>query len=166
MIPLPSSRYEVKCGWKWDKDKQEYVDSGKGCGQKIFIEKLPGGKFKITNAVNGRGGNVGEAHKCHNTAYHQVDPNWAVKYHLAQQSLPCGLCGEKYNAEKIPVCPNCYKQQCRKCGAKQQWISGENVELNQCRACGAEDEGLDIIETFYHRKKLDPNFKTAREMMP
>lgn len=189
-MSFPAARRSWRCGDVWDKDRQDYVDSGKGCRQEIYRdikEKFPSGKYKIKNLKDGRGGKAGEDHLCHNTGFHEYDHTWKAKYNKAQENLPCSLCGEKFNALKVPVCPNCYKQQCRKCGAKQQWITNERISLkkttmkdnlnswnvylnpnlpdvsNECRTCGHDK--LDVVETFYHRKKLDKNFKTAKEMM-
>ena len=166
-MSFPTARRSWKCGDVWDKERREYVDSGKGCRQEIYqslTEKFPSGKPKIKNLKDGRGGKAGEDHLCHNTGFHGYDPTWKAKYRKAQENLPCGLCGEKYNAFKMPVCPNCYKQECRVCHARQQWVFGEGIEMNTCRSCGST-EGLDIVETYYYRKKRDSNFKTAKEMM-
>lgn len=163
-MSLPGQRKIWRCGWRWENGEE--IDTGKGCGQWIcqsLTEKFPSGKYKIKNLKDGRGGKAGEDHKCHNTGFHEVkDPAWAKKYEISQSRLPCTLCGERYNANKMPICPNCFKQQCRSCGALQQWIFGEGIELNKCRTCGHSE--LDVVETFYARKKLYSNFKTASDI--
>ena len=159
-LPLPGARSIWNC-----KNK---APDGKECYQEIFKDE----DGLVKNFKDGWGGIKGERHICPyrvGSAQHHTGPkdgNWKKYWHEHNESmenLPCGLCGEKFNSNKMPVCPNCYKQECRKCHALQQWISGDDIEMNKCRSCGHDK--LDVVETFYYRKKLDNNFKTAKEMM-
>lgn len=125
-------RKERKCGYKWDGEKREWVDSGRGCGQEIFIEKQADGTFKITNAKKGRGGVVGEEHKCHNTGFHGYEPLNRMKIDYADQHKFCGDCLQEFNSDVMPLCPNCFKLQCRKCGNLQVWVAGKGINCFQC----------------------------------
>lgn len=153
--------------WKCqNKDPNDWTHK---CEQEIYKNR----EGLVVNLKDGIGGLAGKRHICPfrvGSAQHHTGPkdgNWKrywYEWEEKQKKLPCGLCGEKFNSLRMPVCPNCYKQECRKCHAQQQWISGEGIELNKCRSCG--HDRLDVIETFYYRKKLSGNFETAKDMMP
>jgi hypothetical protein len=162
-LPLPNARNIWKCTNKNPNNAYQT------CNQEIYKDEKDG---LVKNFKDGHGGIRGKRHECpyrvgspqHHTG--PKDGNWKrywFEHNEKMENLPCGLCGEKFNSIKMPVCPNCYKQKCRKCESEQQWISGEKVEMNKCRSCGHDK--LDLVETYYGRKKLNPNFKTAKEMM-
>lgn len=151
MFNLPNTRSSIRCGYKWDNNTQEYYDIGKGCGQLIFLEKQQNGKWKITNAENGRGGKRGEHHKCHNTGFHKVEKVNMLEYRWHMQHTTCVHCGCIHDAEKFPLCPNCYKLECRKCGNRQEWIDNQRVTVKVIGHRGEDPElnvwGLSIDES-------------------
>jgi hypothetical protein len=136
MMNLPPPRREWRCK---EKNKKTNVP----CNQRLYQDERQvhaSGKKKILNAENGRGGRRGEPHVCPDRLdgfgdHTNRNVNWLL-YHYHQEHLACGYCGEKYNSYKNPLCPICYRLECRKCGNRQQWIVLEPWQPTTCSACG------------------------------
>jgi len=54
---------------------------------------------------------------------------------LAQKNYMCKECGRPYNREIYPLCPSCWKMECRKCGNKVPWRANKETH---CVECGNE----------------------------
>ncbi len=50
-------------------------------------------------------------------------PEMLRTYNWHQQHMPCTFCGGIFNKEKSPLCPSCFRLECRDCGNLQQWIN-------------------------------------------
>jgi len=147
MIPLPAARKIWKCGTRWENG--ELIDTGKGCGQRIYQsdkEKFPSGKYKIKNDEDGRGGKRGEDHKCHNTGFHVTKEINPLEHDYKIAHTFCGVCCNEFNALVLPVCPTCFKLECRHCGNRQTWISGK--DNNHCSQCKDRPELRQVFYTW------------------
>lgn len=173
MLELPPKRKTWQCGYRWDNELKEYVDTKNGCGQWIYqsdTEFYESGKGKIINLKYGRGGAAGEAHKCHNTGFHgggPADGNWDrywAEYHVHRMNEFCGICCEHFNSYKVPLCPNCFKLACRACDNKQVWIVKEGVDNNICNKCG--HSGTDVIQVFFIQDRLEREQKKKEVIDP
>ena len=112
------------------------AENGEKCNQKVY--KDDGGK--ILNAENGQGGFHNEPHK-------HIQRINMLKYRYHQQNYPCPSCGTDFNHEAFPLCPTCFKMECRKCPNRQVWIIKEGVDSQICTECGAR--GMDPAQVFH-----------------
>ena len=133
MFTLPPPRDEWDC---------------KDCGDRIYRSrtlKYSSGKYKILNANNSPRGKRDEEH-------HHIEPVNMREYNYHQEHFPCVLCGYTYNKEKCPICPTCFKLQCRKCPHLQTWILLLGRDNQICDVCGAQ--GMDVYQVFHSYDRL------------
>jgi len=54
------------------------------------------------------------------------------KYNYHQQHYMCMECSREYNREIFPLCPSCWKMECRKCHAKVPWRANKETYCVEC----------------------------------
>jgi len=64
------------------------------------------------------------------------EPVNKLKYDYHQQNYTCMECTRPFNKLVYPLCPSCWKMECRSCHNKQSWIYKEGIEQNKCFNCG------------------------------
>ena len=137
-MSLPAARKTWRCGEKWI-DGELRLDLKNGCGQDIYqsnSEKFQSGKYMICNLREGPGGPANMKHVCPNrvgSEFHHFEPINIREYDYHQQNYPCP-CGMVYNKEVFPICPQCMRLECRKCGNLQHWVAGKGLACFQCGA--------------------------------
>ncbi len=63
-----------------------------------------------------------------------VEPIKIREYDYHQMNMMCIECARTFNKLIYPLCPSCWKMECRSCGDKVPWRA--NVEGNKCFKCG------------------------------
>lgn len=145
MFALPNARKEFPC--------QNKRQNGPGlCDQMIYqsdTRKFISGKYMILNAVDGRGGLRDDPHVCPDrvgSKFHKIEKVNMLEYRWYLQHYPCITCGQLYNQEKCPVCPNCFKLICRKCDNRQTYIVLTDQDSTICTQCGGN---TDVVQVFH-----------------
>jgi hypothetical protein len=153
LFSLPTARNEWQCGQTWV-NGELIIDPDKGCGQWIYEsdEKFESGKNMIKNSRDGPGGLRDMKHKCPNrvgSIFHKADNFFSkLEYRYHQQYFTCSICAQTFNKEMCPLCPTCFKMECRKCGNLQTWIAGQGIE---CFNCGGK---CDVRQVFFSYERL------------
>lgn len=161
MFELPSSRNEFPC-----KNKRQ---NGPGlCDQMLYqstTRKFASGKGMVLNAENGRGGLRDDPHVCPDrvgSKFHKVSKINMMQYRWHLQHMPCVTCGQKFNQEKCPLCPNCFKLICRntKCGNQQTWIVKESMDQDStlCNLCGSSTDPMKVFSAYDRQAREKETF--------
>lgn len=144
MYALPNARVEFPC-----KNKRQ---NGPGnCDQMLYQSdkrKFASGKYMVLNAEDGRGGKRDDPHVCPDrvgSKFHKVNKVNMLEYRWHLQHMPCTHCGGIFNQEKMPLCPTCYKLECRKCGNRQTYIVIEEHDSTMCTQCGGNCDVIKVV---------------------
>ena len=148
---LPPGRREWQCGEYWENGEKKFRDDG--CEQWIYqsdTRKFRSGKGMVLNSRDGPGGKKEDPHVCPKrvgSKWHRADNFFnKMEYRYHQQYKGCPSCAQTFNNEVYPLCPTCFKLQCRKCPSMQIWIVQKDHDNWKCLACGAI--GMDVAMVF------------------
>jgi hypothetical protein len=129
LIPLPDARRIWNC--KEVNPKNVYQE----CGDEIYQD--PKTKL-VLNFRDCKGGLKGERHECPYRVggkHHHFEPLSAIKIEQQHREKFCIICMDTYDSIRMPLCPHCFRLECRKCKNLQSWIAGNGMI---CFVCGGQ----------------------------
>lgn len=105
----------------------------------------------ILNDRDGKGGKAHDPHVCPNrvnSIHHKANNYWSkLEHQYHQQYYPCMTCAQTFNKEVYPLCPTCFKLECRRCGNLQHWLTNPKHKSFVCNCCDYEE--MNITQVFY-----------------
>ena len=75
------------------------------------------------------------------------------EYDYHQVNYPCMECGRDFNKLVYPLCPSCWKMECRKCHDRVPWRANKET---YCVNCGNEKRDAVHVWNSYFRKYGKP----------
>jgi hypothetical protein len=154
MIPLPPIRDKNKNPCPVCKSSNCFEHCNK-CGTDIYFKKNDyGGRYRCMEVK------TQDTHRCRGNA--KSDPDFDVaawlkeyaKYNESQKNYMCMECARAYNKLVYPLCPSCWKNECRECGNRQSWII--NKDSMNCNVCGSMCDPVHVWNA-YNRLYGKPN---------
>lgn len=155
MIPLPPVRDKNKSPCPVCKSSNCFEHCNK-CGTDIYFKKNDYGRYVCMEVK------TQDYHKCIGKA--KSDPEfdvqaWLKEYKLYlyhQEHYMCVECAREYNHSVYPLCPSCWKNECRECGNRQAWISNKNSMV--CNICSSKCDPVHVWNA-YNRLYGKPNLR-------
>jgi hypothetical protein len=85
--------------------------------------------------------------------YYPAEPINIREYDYHQMNYPCMECGRDFNKLVYPLCPSCWKMECRECHDRVPWRSNKET---YCVNCGNENRDAVHVWNSYFRKYGKP----------
>jgi hypothetical protein len=80
------------------------------------------------------------------------------KYSYKQQHFMCIECAREFNKEIYPLCPSCWKMECRQCHARVPWRANKE---SYCVDCGNEKRDAVHVWRSMYRLYGKPKYISA-----